>query len=378
VIMFLSSIDIRRFRNFSECSREFSRQVNFIVGDNAQGKTNFLEAIYLLCLLKSFRTYRDEELVSFSGDDFTLAGVFSDESGMANRLSVQYDRQAGKQVYLNSKKIHQFSQIIGNFPVVVFSAHDFEIIHGSPIVRRRLFNILLAQCSRRYLYNLKEYEDILKQRNRMLYTLAEKRLYRSEELDVWDQQLVRAAVPVMQARSQFVAELSRMVEETYRQFDPGGRCFQIEYAVNISAQSADEASRLFQTILERNRRLDIQRASSQRGPHRDDYLFKLDGRPLKNFGSRGENKSALVCLKAAECRMLHEQLSVLPLILLDDIFSELDERRGRMAFSLYANLGQCFISGTRIESAYGLAGGEREYKYFLVRQGAIEEMVHHE
>jgi DNA replication and repair protein RecF len=375
VTMFLSSIDIRQFRNFPECKQEFSKQVNFIVGDNAQGKTNFLEAIYLLCLLKSFRTHRDEEMVPFSGDPFTIAGVFNDEAGIANRLYIQYDRETGKQVYLNSKKIHQFSQIIGNFPAVVFSAHDFEIIHGSPIVRRRLFNIILAQCSRRYLYGLKEYEDVLKQRNRMLLTLAEKRLSRSDELDVWDQQLVRAAIPVMQARIQFVTKLNRMVEETYRHFDAEGGRFQIEYAANISAGAGEDASGLFQNILEQNRRLDIQRASSQRGPHRDDFLFKLDGRPLKNFGSRGEHKSALVCLKAAECRLLHEQLSVMPLILLDDIFSELDERRGQKAFSLYGRLGQCFISGTRVESVYGMAGGEFQRKYFCVRQGTVEEIA---
>lgn len=346
--MILQELAIHKFRNLGAARLQFSPAVNFIFGDNAQGKTNLIEAVHLLCLAKSFRTHEDEEIVPFGGTGYFIEGFFQNEKSIVRRVAVLYEKSSGKQISVDEKRLQRYSALTGEFPAACLWEGDREITAGSPQQRRRFFNVLLSQTSRSGLEDLKQYDHILRQRNSVLSAVQAGRRGVHEQLEIWDEQLIQLGVRVMRARKQLVDELNPVLESCYRRISGNRMTLRILYQPNVEydEKSPEEA---FRRELERLRPAEIRRGVSLVGPHRDDFVFWIDEVELRKFGSAGEHKSALISLKAAEVEILRNRTETSPIVLLDDLFSELDRERSAAALALFDAQAQIFITGTSLD-----------------------------
>ncbi len=373
--MFLRSLAIESFRNLDAQHLEFYARKNYLFGENAQGKTNLLEAIYLLCLCKSFRTSNDAELIPLGKDHFNLTGRFADKIGIDHEIVLRYHITSGKQVILDGKPVHHLSSLVGQFPVVVLSAADYDITHGSPQQRRRFFNILASQCSSRFLNDLKEYEKVIKQRNRILWLTQNGRINSGDELEAWNEQLILKGCALMEFRSKLVSEMAAVLLHHYRSISGDAtEPFTITYEPNVEAAPGTDPRDRFVEKLRKMKGLEIARGVSMVGPHRDEFKLCVGERTLRQFGSRGEHKSALISIKAAELFLLKSYLNTTPMLLLDDLYAELDQERGEKVIELFSDGGQCIISGTSADFSslqHSLHRQKEEYLFF-VREGRIE------
>lgn len=376
--MYLNQLEIQKFRNLKPIRLTFSPSVNYIFGDNAQGKTNLVEAIYILCLAKSFRTREDAEIVPFSDNEFFIEGEFRTDDAFNRRIAVMYDSAQGKQISLDEKRLHRFSNLIGEFPIICLSAGDHEITSGSPIQRRRFFNILLSQSSRRYLDDLKQYEKIVRQRNTILTACMSGNSGASAQLDIWDQQLVSFGARLMRARREMVGELNVYLAEYYQVITRNRWSLRIDYHPSVVMSAADAVEAEFERQLRKWAAKERRQGATLVGPHRDEFKFLVSDRELRLFGSRGEHKSALVSLKAAEAAVLQKRTEIQPIILLDDLYAELDRERCANVLALFETGRQIFITGTTLDYTGIVKAGVSAEKTvtFFVENGSISKGDH--
>ena len=337
--MVLRKLRLSNYRNYETVALQFSEAVNLIYGDNAQGKTNLLEAIHVLTLTKSFRTANDKELIRHQSDQCEIHGDFWEDSGVHHSLTLLCNVGQGKSILLNRKRPPSNSAVIGKFPVVHFSPESHRITSGAPAERRRFIDILLCQSSSSYLADLQDYNRVLRQRNALLG--------RPEQLEVaslysWDQALATAGCKIIAARFQFVKSYSNILQQAYTRITSSTLPFQMVYRSSLELDQL--TTETFLQHLSNERRHELRRKQTMIGPHRDDFGFELNGNDLRRFGSRGEHKSALLALKIAETEYLQEKNMTLPIVLIDDLTSELDQRRSARALEFFQNYGQLFVT----------------------------------
>ena len=308
-----------------------------------------MEMIYFLCLTKSFRTSEDQECLSHQQNHFLLEACFIDESQLEHSLQVSYQPGAGKSIHLDGKPLHRSSELIGRFPVIKLSQEDLEITSGPPHQRRRFCNILLSQVSVRYLGLLKEYERIVKQRNCILKKGLNDRSVAGAGVEIWDGPLMNKAAAISDLRGKMVDELNPLLQEYYQKFTGKGDILTLEYLPDVAARRDESYAAAFQRRLNHCRWQEYQRGITLIGPHRDDFKFFINGKELRLFGSSGEHKSVAVCLKAAEGVLIRRTLDRLPIVLLDDLYAELDWDRGERALHLFSSDLQCFVTGTSFD-----------------------------
>ncbi len=371
--MYLSRLEIQKFRNLAPAAFEFSPHTNFIFGDNAQGKTNLIEAIHLLCLAKSFRTRDDTDLSPFSEDGYFVQGGFISDERISHHVGIMYDAKNGKQIKVDGKKLSQFSRLVGQFPIVVLSVDDYEITSGPPAQRRRFFNVLLSQSSKRYLDDLKQYDKVLKQRNSVLSDIASGTGDGDAMLEVWNSQLTSLGSRLMRSRAVMVEELNHYLSDFYSIITTKKWTFRTGYSPNVTFHNADDIETDFDAALKRANRKEKMFGKTLVGPHRDEFLFFISDNELRKFGSRGEHKSALVSLKAAEAQVLYKRIENYPILLLDDLFAELDRDRSTKALDLFDPASQIFITGTSLDYAGLKESSEAmsDQLTFLVANGQI-------
>jgi len=373
--MVLKRLCLRGFRNLTDVEVGFENKKSFIFGDNAQGKTNILESIYLLCLAKSFRTNDDEELVSFEERGFLVHGEFINDTGNIQKVSIQYEAATGKAIRVDGKNVRLFSQLIGQFPVVTLSSEDHSITQGPPACRRKFFDILISQSSARYLEGLKEYDRVLKQRNKILSDFAQKKISHKRELDVWNRQLIEKGDFIVRFRSKVVEEINSTLSRYYQNITNKKDVFQIRYSPQIEFQSFDQIKAAFEKQLKKTGTKELLLGKTLVGPQRDEYLFMVDGKNIRQYGSRGEHKSALISLKQAESVLLRKKTGTEPILLLDDLYAELDKKRGQNVLNLFSNDSQCFITGTSSDFDV-LSETHRkrhDYSIYFVKEGKVEQ-----
>lgn len=366
--MYIKKLELLNFRNYEKEKLEFYPGCNIIYGENAQGKTNIIEAIYLLCFSKGFRTQSEREVLQF-GKAFTrLEGHFIFDRNVEQKVIFLYSESEGKSIYLEDKKITRYSMLIGKFPVVLLSPDHYGIISGGPDGRRRLFDMLLSQEDATYLNTLQQYSQILKQRNKILLDFIQQKQYNAAILEPWNRNLIEYGSFLIKFRQAFVSEFCPLLARIYKELKFAAESIDFTYQPSVPFQNEKDIQTIFTTILNHNLKNELKRGITLNGPHRDDYVFKIDNNDLKVYGSRGQQKSFLVALKLAEFYYLQKKREETPILLMDDLFSDLDPNREKTILAILQDIGQTFITNSKKLDSLTSLTKKQEY---LVQQNKV-------
>ena len=324
--MHILSLRLHDFRSYRQVLLAPPKGATVFVGENGAGKTNLLEAVHLCCLGRSHRTSNDKEMIREGQETAAVQVKVQREDGVDEVGVRLYAPTAHKRklLYINGKTASRTGELMGHATCVMFSPEDLDIVRGAPQGRRRFMDMLLSQCGKGYFYALQQYNSALKQRNALLHDIAKGAS--AATLSAWDEQLCAAAVPVVKARQYAAQALSQYAHGHYAHI--GGReneQFALSYQGNL-CESLRPAEDLHE-LLQKSRAEDIRRATTTVGPHRDDLLLTLSGRDMRAFASQGQMRTAVLSMRLAELDMLKNRSGESPLLLLDDVLSELDGGR---------------------------------------------------
>lgn len=358
--MFLERLIIKNFRNLNELKLNFERKVNIFVGENGAGKTNLLEAIYFLAILKSFRTNQDKQLVKFGEKDFFLNSKILKKDTSID-INVLFDSNQ-KKVKVNNKPLTKIIDLIGQLIVVAFTPEDLDIVKGSPAIRRRFIDVELAQVSPSYLYRLQRYLKILKQRNQILFALKRNRTLDIKELEGWDDQLVEIGSQIISQRKQIISKLNPLLERIYPQISGGKEKIKIEYKPCVVEEK-------FRERLKARQKDEIQQEVTLVGPHRDDISFYINDVDARYFASQGQQRTITICLKLAEVQNIHYQTDEFPILLLDDVTSELDKNRRESLLKFIDQNNQIFVTTTDLNELD--SDFVKKARIFNIKQGKV-------
>ena len=361
--MKIKSLTFNGFRNLKKTNLEFDSDAKIFafVGPNGHGKTNILEAIFLLAISKSFRTNNNWDLMEFNADFCSLNAKvdIGDEEFVLDLIAT---REPPKKTLKINGLQKNATEYIGNFNVVFFSPEDIGMVNLSPSIRRRYLDLLISQFDRNYLMDSVEYKQTIKQRNSLLKQIADGKS-NEEELEFWDKKLAEVGLKIIKKRIDVIDEINKYTSNFYKDVSGNRDDLVVKYEPSIAKYDTFK----YLEFLAVNRRRDILSGSTQFGPHRDDLVFLCNGHDMKSFASRGEWRSLVLTLKFAEIELLKEKTGFYPVLLLDDVFSELDEDRQKVLFNILKNT-QTFITTTHREFLDVVDG---EKKIFEVRDGVI-------
>lgn len=316
--MVIKSLKLKNYRNYDLLDLTFDPKTNILYGDNAQGKTNILEALYLTGTTKSHRGTKDRDLIRFGCEESHLETIVN-KNGIDFQIDMHLKKNSPKGIAINKIPIRRASELFGIVHFVFFSPEDLNIIKDGPSGRRRFIDLELSQLDKLYLSNLSNYNRIINQRNSLL-----KELYKQENLmetlDIWDLQLVEYGNKVMESREKFICQVNKIISDIHFKLTGGKEKISIIYEKSIGALSLEQA-------LKKNRERDIRMKSTSVGPHRDDLCFMAENLDIRKFGSQGQQRTAALSLKLSEIELVKKLINDTPILLLDDVLSELDKHR---------------------------------------------------
>ncbi len=316
--MFIKSLELKNYRNYEQLSMNFAGGTNLLYGDNAQGKTNIVEAIYLAATTKSHRGSKDREIIQFHHDEAHIR-IHYEKQDIMHQLDMHLKKNRAKGVAIDRIPIRKSSDLLGQIPVIFFSPEDLKIIKNGPSERRKFLDIELSQLERLYLYHLTKYNKILMQRNNLLKQLKfQPNLV--DTLEFWDLQLVKYGSEVIRYRRKFIDHLNMIIKQIHRKLTGNREEIQLEYENNVEYD-------IFLTELNKKRSIDLKYTTTSIGPHRDDISFIVNGIDIRKFGSQGQQRTAALSLKLSQIQLVKEVLHDTPVLLLDDVLSELDSNR---------------------------------------------------
>ena len=322
--MIIRSIELLNYRNYSRLHMELSDGTNILYGDNAQGKTNVLEAVYVCCTTKSHRGSKDKEIIRF-GEEEAHIKLTLEKDGIPYRIDMHLKKNKAKGIAINGIPIHKASELFGIANVVFFSPEDLNIIKNGPAERRRFVDLELCQLNKLYVHALVQYNRIVVQRNKLLKELAFKPEY-EPTLDVWDTQLISYGNQVMEYRMEFIFQLNEIIRDIHYKLSGNKEKLEIHYEPNVRMGE-------FETALAKSRDQDIRQKTTLSGPHRDDISFFVNDVDIRKFGSQGQQRTAALSLKLAEIELVKKIVRDYPVLLLDDVLSELDGGRQNQLLS---------------------------------------------
>ena len=341
--MQIKKIRLQNYRNYDNFEINLSENLNIIIGNNAQGKTNLLESIYVLAVTKSFLSINDKNLIKFNNKFGKISGEITNNSSRNNKLEIIFSDK-GKVVKVNEKEIKKLSDYISIINVILFSTDNIRIFKESPNSRRKYFNIQISQINKIYLKKLSEYSILLKQRNEFLKVMNINKKSDLDYLDILDDQYVNLSIEISKYRKKYVDDINLYLSDMFK-YITGIEGLNLIYHTNI-----DEDKKLYKERLTNNLNKELLYKMTLVGPNRDDFYFKLDDKNLSLYGSQGQLRSAVLALKLSEVKLFTEKTGDFPILLLDDIFSELDiEKRNNLLNTLSNNV-QTIITTTDIEN----------------------------
>lgn len=354
--MYIKRITLKNFRNYSQQEVELGDKINVFYGDNAQGKTNLLEAVFLCAMGKSFRAKKEFELIQKQKE---VAKIELEYQKKDREGKIELTITQKKEVLINGVKIKKLSELLGNIHVILFSPEDIEIVKDGPQRRRRFLNMMISQLRPNYLYQLNKYQKTIEQRNNLLREIKSGKSQESF-LEIWDEKLVEHGIIIARYRKEFLEKLQEKILPIHTEITKGEEKIKLIYETD----SLQEEN--FLEKLKKNRKLDILRGYTTKGIHRDEIKILLNGEEISIFGSQGQQRTAVLSLKIAELEVVKEEIEEEPILLLDDFMSELDEKR-RKRFLSNITETQVLITGTHQITLENL-----EYNVYNVKSGKIE------
>ena len=316
--MIIKSIELTNFRNYESLSLEFDKGTNILYGDNAQGKTNVLEAIYLSSITKSHKGSKDQDIIKF-GEIESHLRTFIEKDGDTYKVDMHLRKSGSKVIAVNGQKLKKAAGLLGLLSVVFFSPEDLSIIKNGPSERRRFIDMELCQLDSFYLYNLNNYNKIVNQRNKLLKDIYTNYSLR-DTLDIWDSQLISYGSKIIERRIAFINQLNEIIYDIHKKLSGGKEELVIKYEPDVSIDD-------FERLMNLNQERDIKLKQTTTGPHRDDFSFIVNGIDIRKYGSQGQQRTAALSLKLAEIELVKKISKDTPVLLLDDVLSELDSNR---------------------------------------------------
>ena len=342
--MKINNIEIHNFRNYENLKVNFNDNINIFIGNNGEGKTNILESIYVLAITKSHRSYIDKNLITNNKNIMKINGKISTLNGNKNLELVM--NQKGKRVSINKVVSKKISDYISNMSVVLFSPDDLELVKGSPGVRRKFLNIEIGQLDNKYLYILNDYNELLKTRNEYLKSINIDNI-NERYLDILDNQLCDKALLIYKYRYEYISNLNRYLIKISKELS--NKEITINYINNIDVENYDDnIKEKLLSKLRNNLKREIFIGSTLYGPHKDDFGIYIDKLDARDYGSQGQQRLCVLSIKFSELELYNEKKKEYPILLLDDIFSELDSIKKNAIVKYLNNNMQVFITSTDI------------------------------
>lgn len=337
--MIIESIELKNYRNYDELHMEFSPGTNILYGNNAQGKTNILEAVYVCCTTKSHRGSKDRDMIHFHEDESHIK-LNIRKNDVPYRIDMHLKKSKAKGVAINGVPIRKASELFGIVNVVFFSPEDLNLIKNGPAERRKFIDLELCQLNRLYVHSLVSYNRILMQRNKLLKELMFKPEYEGT-LDIYDMQLVQFGREIIRYRQDFITQLNEIIFDIHFKLSGEKEHLKIIYDPDVDTDC-------FDLQLRKSRQQDIKQKTTLTGPHRDDIGFFIDDIDIRKFGSQGQQRTAALSLKLAEIELVKKTVKDYPILLLDDVLSELDGSRQNHLLSAINHI-QTMITCTGLE-----------------------------
>ena len=368
--MFIQSLRLHDFRSYHQVLLTPPAGVTVFVGENGAGKTNLLEAVHLCCLGRSHRTAFDREMIR-AGQETAAVQVRVQRADGVDEVGVRlYSplQKKRKLLYINGKTAARTGELMGHVTCVMFSPEDLDIVRGAPQGRRRFVDMLLSQCGAGYYYALQTYNAALKQRNALL---KDPDAAYAGMIEPWDEQLSRLGAAITVERAAFLQELSAIAADLHLQLSDHRETLLLAYQPNLPDADAEQLARAMRERLAENLERDLYRGFTSVGPHRDDVLMMLDGTDVRVYGSQGQQRTTVLSLKLSEIEIVKKLRGEAPVLLLDDVFSELDRRRQQMLLATVQGC-QTFLTCTHLEEL--TAAGAERMQVYSVKDGRVIEV----
>lgn len=360
--MYIKNLQVLNFRNYNTLLINLCPNTNVFMGDNAQGKTNILEAIYYCGFARSHRTNRDKELIEWNNNKaFIRLDVHKDR--LDKIIDVKILKDGKKAISINSIKINKIGELLGTFTVVMFSPEDLKIVKDSPGVRRRFIDMELSQLNRLYYYNLVQYNKILNQRNSIL----KNKNVDEQMLEIYDLQLAQYGEYIVSDRIKYINQLNKYSKSIHEEITSGKEKIKFNYISSI--KNLDNIKSELLNLLRQNKKKDIEKKLTSIGPHRDDFNILLNDIDAKTFGSQGQQRTSVLTIKFASLKIIKQITGEYPVLLLDDVLSELDFNRKKYVLSSIKNI-QTVITCTGIEDLTDYL--DQDSKVFKIQDGVIQ------
>ena len=354
--MYIENIKLNNFRNYEQLDLNLNKSINIIYGDNAQGKTNILEAIFLGSFGKSFRTNKEKEMIEFNKER-ALVEILYQKKDRDGKIKIDIGNK--KQISVNGVKLKKLSELLGNINIVIFTPEDINILREGPENRRRFLNIMIGQLRPNYVYYLNLYTKTLEQRNNYLRQIKEEGKP-EEMLEIWNEKLAEYGEKVFIYRKDFLNKIIQKINRIHSGITEEKENIEIKYVSNC------ENKEEYIKLLNSRRKLDIIKGYTTKGIHRDDFTVFLNGKEVSVYGSQGQNRTVVLSLKLSELQVVHDEIGENPILLLDDFMSELDEKRRKNFLKNIKNT-QVILTGTEKINLENV-----ENTSFCVKKGVIE------
>jgi DNA replication and repair protein RecF len=348
--MYIEQLQLKNYRNYDTLEAQFENKVNVILGENAQGKTNVMESIYVLSMAKSHRTSNDKELITWDKEYAKIEGrVKKQHSSFPLQLIISKKGKKAKFNHIEQKKL---SQYIGNMNVVMFAPEDLNLVKGSPQVRRRFIDMEIGQVSPVYLHDMGQFQKVLQQRNHYLKLLQAKKQNDLTMLDILTEQFNILAAKIVNKRFDFIQLLEKWAVPIHEGISRGLETLKLEYKPSVDVSESEDLSKMVDVFEQRYSKVknkEIERGVTLFGPHRDDLLFYVNKRDVQTFGSQGQQRTTALSVKLAEIELIRSEIGEYPILLLDDVLSELDDYRQSHLLNTIKGKVQTFVTTTSVE-----------------------------
>lgn len=346
--MKVKQLELENYRNYTNQRCQFSDHINIFIGNNAQGKTNLLESLYVLAMTKSHRTHNEKELIKDGASRSKIVGLVERNIG---NVTLEIDISGkGRKTKVNYLEQSKLSQYIGQLNVVLFSPEDLALVKGAPSLRRKFIDMDLGQVNSIYMHYLSQYRSVLKQRN--YYLKHNSKNIDEMYLTVLDEQLANFGAEIMKMRSEFVHSLNEKARILHGEISDNHEQLHLKYCSDVSCETLADVQKVRDAFLVKiveHRQRDISQRATTTGPHRDDLQFLINGRDVRTYGSQGQQRLTVLSIKIAEIDVMKEATGEYPILLLDDVMSELDNDRQLKLMKAIENKVQTFITTTTLE-----------------------------